>query len=291
MLTTFRSLVQASACIALSACSSPSTSPDATVTATPPDHPLLSETVLNIAHRGGSLLAPEETMPAFRRAVDIGVDVLEMDVQATSDGVLVLMHDADVDRTTDGTGKLSEMTFAESLELDAAYHFSQDGGKTFPHRGTGVTIATLREVLEEFPSMLFSIELKEFGVTEDVLDLVEELGMQNQVVIASFFDAAIRKARVYNPDVLTVLTIEESLALVQMGEEEEALYSPNAWILQTPPSLGELVVDRALIERADRFGMKVQIWTINEPGEMQEFLDLGVHGVISDDPETLSGLL
>lgn len=275
----------------VAACSAPSTSPDASEPVTPPEHPLLIDNFLNIAHRGGGLLAPEETMPAFQRAVEANVDVLEMDVQATSDGVLVLMHDTEVDRTTDGTGKLSELTFAEARALDAGYKFSDDGGATFPYRGTGVQIATLREVLEAYPTMLFSIELKEFGVTEDVLDLIAELGMQDQVVIASFFDAALRKARTYDSEIQTILTIEESLALVQLDEEQESLYSPPAWILQLPPSLGDLSVNAALVERADRFGMKIQVWTINEPEEMQGFLDLGVHGIMSDNPEALAGLL
>ncbi len=271
--------------------SSPPSSADARTPITPPEHALLRDEVLNIAHRGGGLLAPEETLPAFRRATELGVDVLEMDVQLTSDGVVVLMHDTEVDRTTDGVGKLSEMTYAEVLELDAGYRFSPDGGKTFPFRGTGVTVATLREVLNEFPEMLFSIELKEFGATEPVLDLILELGMQEKVVIASFFDAALRKARTYAPEVLTILTLEETIAFVNMSEEEEESYTPPSWIVQTPPSFGDLVVDRELIERANRLGLKVQVWTINDAAEMQQFLDMGVHGIISDDPEKLRELL
>ncbi len=266
------------------------TAPDAG-TIEPPEHLLLGDTVLNIAHRGGALLAPEETMPAFEAAVLAGVDVLEMDTRSTKDGVIVLLHDAEVDRTTNGSGRISEMTYAEALELDPAYHFSTDGGANFPLRGTGIKIARLRDVLEGFPQMLFSIEIKDSTIDEDVLDIVVDLGLQDRVVIASFNDPTLRRVRNSHPEVLTTLTVAESLTFARLTMADEASYEPPAWILHTPPSFGDVVVDEELTKRADRFGIKIQVWTVNEESEMQSLLNAGVHGIMSDDPITLKRVL
>ncbi len=277
--------------IALAACSSDSeTDKDASVI-TPPEHALLADKVLNIAHRGGGLLAPEETMLAFQSAVDANVDVLEMDARSTKDGVIVLMHDADVDRTTDGTGPLSELTYAQVLELDAGYKFSTDSGSTFPFRGMGTKVARLQDVLEAYPTMLFSIEIKEPPIAEQVLAIVVAAGLLDRVVIAAFHDLTLRRVRELEPEVLTTLTIEESLELVRLDAEGEESYQPPTWVLHTPPTFGDLVVDAALVARANRFGIKIHVWTVNETSEMQDLLDIGVHGIMSDDPIALGGLL
>jgi glycerophosphoryl diester phosphodiesterase len=117
----------------------------------PPGNPFLSDQLLNIAHRGGGRLRPEATLPAFENALSVGADVLEFDLHASSDGVVVVIHDETVDRTTDGTGAVQAMTFAELRMLDAGYEFTPDGGQTFPYRGMGIQIPTLVEVLAGFP--------------------------------------------------------------------------------------------------------------------------------------------
>src|SRR5436305_4189313 len=106
----------------------------------------LERRVLDYAHQGGALEAPSSTLVAFRRAVEVGADALEMDVHATADGELVVCHDATVDATTDGTGAIAAMTLAEVRNLDNGYRFTPDGGSTFPYRGQGLRVATLREV-------------------------------------------------------------------------------------------------------------------------------------------------
>ena len=138
------------------------------------NNPLVHEAMLSSAHRGGSLLAPEETMEAFQNAVALGADVLEIDVRSTSDGVLVLNHDPVVDRTTDGTGNVIGLTWAQLQELDAGYTFTTDDGATFPYRGVGVKIARLDEVLAAFPDSLFSIEIKQQSpsIIQPVLDMI-----------------------------------------------------------------------------------------------------------------------
>src|SRR3990167_5332435 len=130
---------------------------------------------LVIAHRGGARLWPEESMIAFQNAVAAGADVLELDVHATKDGKVVCMHDELVDRTTDGTGLIREKTFAEVQALDAAAKFTTDGGKTFPHKGKGIKVATLEEVLRAFPAMPFSIEIKQYkpSIVDEVLAVID----------------------------------------------------------------------------------------------------------------------
>ena len=118
-----------------------------------PDHPYYSSELsypLVIAHQGGDELWPGNTMYAFEQAAALGVDVLEMDLHITKDGVLVVMHDETVDRTTDGAGKIEEMTLEEIKALDAGYDWSPDGGDTFPYRGQGIEVPTLEEIFMHY---------------------------------------------------------------------------------------------------------------------------------------------
>ena len=113
-----------------------------------------------IAHRGFSGLAPENTIPAFRSAVEMDIDVIETDIHITKDGRLVIWHDPTLERNTDGKGRIEDHTISELRQFDAGYTFSADGGKTFPFRGKGVRICTLDEALEECPDERFNIDLK-----------------------------------------------------------------------------------------------------------------------------------
>ena len=106
---------------------------------------------LVIAHQGGNLVRPDNTMMAFEYAVELGVDVLEMDIHSSADGELVVIHDDTVDRTTDGNGRVNDLTLAELKSFDAAYDWSIDNGATYPYRGQGVTIPALEEVLKRSP--------------------------------------------------------------------------------------------------------------------------------------------
>ena len=103
---------------------------------------------------------PENTLHAFEGAAALGADVIETDVRSTSDGVLVVFHDATVERTTDGVGSVARMTLAELKRLDAGYRWSPDGGRTFPLRGRGLSVPTLEEVFERLPGMRFNVEPK-----------------------------------------------------------------------------------------------------------------------------------
>src|SRR5262245_50884799 len=153
---------------------------------------------LFFAHRGGSLLAPENTMTAFVRGVSFGADALELDLQTTSEGEIVVIHDPTVDRTTDGSGPVSAYTLAELRHLDAGNRFTLDGGRTYPFRGQGLTIPTLREVFERFlPTTRINIDMKESTPARErrLWDLIQEFEVYDRVGAACQDAAAVARFR------------------------------------------------------------------------------------------------
>ena len=239
---------------------------------------------LVIAHRGGGLLAPEETMVAFQNAATLGVDVLELDVHATSDGVVVCMHDAEVDRMTDGKGKIKDMTFAELEKLDAGYKFTTDRGVTFPHRGKGLKVPKLEEVLAAFPAMAFSVELKQYSpsIVDATLAVVDATKMATKIVFASFDDETIFAIRKKRPELTTSLAAGEMVAYGRVTPDTTDYVLPTK-ILQAPIGLA---TDEKM-QIAWKYGARVHVWTINDRAEMESLLLLGVHGVMTDDPALL----
>ena len=139
------------------------------------------------AHRGASGEAPENTLAAFQRAASLGVVYMELDVHLSRDGQVVVMHDDTLERTTNGRGLVKEHGLAELYGLDAGYHFTPDGGETFPFRGQGVSIPLLADVLRRFPHVRFTVEIKqqEPPIEEQVIAVVRECGMAETVILAS----------------------------------------------------------------------------------------------------------
>src|SRR5512145_2726086 len=178
------------------------------------------ERPLVIAHQGGDGIRPWDTMVAFEHAVQIGADVLEMDAHITGDGKIVLMHDEEVDRTTDGTGLIEEMSLEELRQLDAAYQWSNDDGKTFPYRGQGIQVPTLEELFQKFPQMRYAIEIKltQNPIDKPLCDLIRKYSMQDKVVIASFHDEAMQRFRETCPEVATSASRGEVTRFVLLGK-------------------------------------------------------------------------
>src|SRR5574341_1011125 len=128
-----------------------------------PDHPFFASErpgAQVIAHRGGAHLRPENTLAAFSHAVEIGADVVDTDVRTTADGAIVCIHDATVERTTEGAGRVESLTLGELQKLDAGYRWSTDGGRTYPFRGQGIRVPSLEEVLVRFPRARMNVEIK-----------------------------------------------------------------------------------------------------------------------------------
>jgi glycerophosphoryl diester phosphodiesterase len=258
------------------------------------DHFLESDHFMNIAHRGGRRLAPENTLVAFQNAVDLGVDVLELDVHSTSDGVIVVLHDQSVDRTTDGSGQIHGMTFEALRELDAAYHFSMDGGETYPYRGEGVLVPTLAEVLGSWPEHYYAVEIKQSApsIVDEVLAVLEETETLEQVIIASTSDVTLANLRAQNPAVFTSFSAGEIFEFVYVTDDTEADYVPPGDFLHVPPAQGIVdIITPERVARAHRLGLRIHAWTINDPEEMEALIELGVDGIMTDDPATLGEII
>ncbi|HEX8559765.1 MAG TPA: glycerophosphodiester phosphodiesterase [Pyrinomonadaceae bacterium] len=250
---------------------------------------------LVIAHRGGAGLWPENTLYAFERAAALGADVVETDVRATSDGELVVIHDSTVERTTDGAGRVSALTLAELKRLDAAFRFTPDGGRSFPLRGRGVTVSTLREVFDALPRLRFNIEPKQADppVVAALCRLIRERDMTTRVLVAAFSDSTMERFRRECPEVATSASTSEVasfLALQRAGLGRS--YSPRMQALQTPESAaGARLLTEDLLRAAHERNLRVHVWTVNAEDDMRRLAALGVDGVMTDYPDRLLKVL
>lgn len=247
-----------------------------------------------IAHQGGDGLRPSNTLLAFQHAVDLGADVLELDVHLTRDRTIVVMHDASVDRTTDGTGALADMTLAEVKALDAAFHWPYQGDER-PYRGRGVTVPTLTEVMQRFPDMRFNVEIKPDSaeVGRLVCDALARLGTKDRVLVASFHGEALDGFRAACPTVPTSgYESEIRWFYIQYRLGLAGLASPAMQALQIPPRAGERnLADPDFIRAARQADLHVNYWTINDPDQMRELVARGADGIITDRPDLLLEVL
>jgi glycerophosphoryl diester phosphodiesterase len=262
-----------------------------------PDHPFFDpdDGVLVIAHRGGRRLWPENTLYAYQKAAELGVDVIEMDVHSTQDGILVMMHDDTVDRTTDGTGAIQEFYLAELKQLDAGFDWTDDEGASYPYRAQGVLVPTMAEVFTALPDARLNIEIKQVepSIVQPLCDLIRDHGMTKQVLIASFDQDTVRHFREVCPEVATTAGEDEvrvlyGLSFVYLGN----LYNPSAEAVQVPEHSGSIhVLIARFVRAAQGQNLDVHVWTVNEVADMQRMLDLGVDGIITDYPDRLLDLL
>lgn len=262
----------------------------------------LDRRVLNYAHQGGAREGPSSTMHAMRAALDAGAHALELDVHATADGVLVVCHDETVDRTTQGSGRIADLTWAHLQELDNAYWWSP--GRVVDHetgpwplRGQGIGVATLREVLEAFPDVFLNLDIKETapavpGYEQALADLLREHGRSSDVIVASFHDVATERFSALAPEIGTsagTSGVAEFYFAVRDGRPPPAT---RHVALQVPATYEDtVVVTEEFVAAAHSVGLAVHVWTIDEPDEMRRLVDLGVDGVMTDCPSLLAGVL
>lgn len=238
-------------------------------------------------HRGAAGLAPENTLPSFALALALGADVLELDVHGTHDGVVVVMHDDTVDRTTNGSGAVRDLTWRQIEALDAGYHFTRDG-RDFPFRGHGVKVPTFESVLITFPLAVCNVEIKENdgGLIDEVVGILRRLDAAGRVIVAAEKGEILRHVRGHAREVTTSFSAEDVadfLTRVEAGRWGD--YAPPGIALQVPPRLGALEILRPeVIAAAHRLGLEVHAWTINDPDEMKELWEKGVDGIVSDLP-------
>ncbi|MGH8792862.1 MAG: glycerophosphodiester phosphodiesterase, partial [Stackebrandtia sp.] len=285
-------------------------------------NPWLDRRVLNIAHQGGEIEAPSDTLFALKTARQKGADVLEMDVHATADGEIVLMHDDAVDRTTDGSGRIDELTLEQIKTLDAAYRFVPDCGtcpdrpeEDYAYRGfaTGdepippelgdfapsdFGVPTLREVLETFPDELLNIEIKatspDTAPYEAALaDLLTEFDRSADTIVVSFDDGAVDR---FKQDAPSVSTAPGTGRVVEFWLASQGplpgVSLPGMHALQAPTTQSGLtIVTEDFVSDAHANGLAVHVWTIDEREEMERLVSLGVDGIMTNRPTVLEDVL
>ncbi|MEM9465351.1 MAG: glycerophosphodiester phosphodiesterase [Actinomycetota bacterium] len=236
-------------------------------------HPYLSHTPpVGFAHRGGAGVHPENTMRAFRHAVELGFGYLETDVHLTRDGVLVAFHDDALDRVTDREGAIADLSWAEVAEARI------DGTDPIPR---------FDELVGAFPDARINIDPKDDRVVEALAEAIRELGLEDRVCVTAFSRRRTRRVKaLVGPGLCTGGAALATLAvLAGVGRR---LFTREVDVLQVPVRVGRLtIVTRRFVARAHAWGIHVHVWTIDDPVEMERLLDLEVDGIMTDQPETL----
>ena len=218
--------------------------------------------VLVMGHRGSPRAAPENTLMSYEIAMQTGADMVEVDVWRTTDGQIVCMHDPDVSSTTNGVGRIEELTLEEIKSLDA---------------GEGQQVPLLGEVFDLVQGKIgINIDLKSIGIEEPVVDLVTQRGMLDYTIISSFYLMSIEIVKELNKDAKTG-------AIFQLGMEDIVMHTLNAGADAIHPVLPD--VTEALVEQAHGEGLKVNVWGVDEEADILRILEWGVNGIITDVPE------
>ncbi len=228
------------------------------------------------AHRGASSSAPENTMYAFRSAAESGADYIELDVQLTSDGQLVVFHDEKLDRVTDGKGKLKDHTYAELQQLSAGVKF---GGEF-----ADAKIPLLSEVFEELGgNILYNVEIKDYGGTDltvaKTVETIEEFGLENSCYITSFSYSVLKKVKSVSPDIKTGLIANTSASSINKSKYIDAL------------SMNHLFVNSSVVNNAHQNGKRIFVWTVDNTNDIQRMSALGVDNIITNRPAKAAELV
>ena len=250
---------------------------------------------LVFAHRGGSALAPENTIVAFDEGLSRGSDGLELDVHLSRDGRVVVHHDRTLERTTDATGRVADHAADELARVDAGYSFGPDQG--YPFRGRGIGVPTLAEVLARYRGAQIIIELK-MNVPElarATLDVVRSAGALDRVCLGSSGSRVLREVRRLEPAVATSAAREEvrwalyrSWCRWPLASDARVGYQGY----QVPEWAGRTrVVSRRFVDMAHRAGLGVQVWTVDAESDARRLLEWGVDGLITDRPDVIVPLV
>lgn len=252
---------------------------------------LAREDPIRLAHRGSRILWPENTWRAFDAVTEgLGYLYIETDIRVTRDGVVVVFHDETLDRTTNGTGKVSEWDWDDLRHLDAGYRFSPDD-ESFPSRDSGVTISRLDETFDRYPDVHFNIDLKEQGSEWPVAQVIAKSGASDRVLIGSFSDRRIaRFRRITKGTVATSAGPTAAMSMYAASRLGRSL-SHKADAFQLPRKIRGGAVDQKLVDAIHEAGSHIHVWTVDEPGHMHELLDLGVDGIVSDRPDVLNDVI
>ena len=247
------------------------------------------------AHRGGMGLRPEHTRLAFDKASEFKVEGFEIDIRLTKDEEIVVFHDAYVDRTSNGSGKVSNLTLDDLRELDFGYHFTDVEGN-HPYRGDAkAKIVTLRELLEEYPDKLINIDIKDDPETYAgslmpslLFILITELGVMDRVLVTSFYDAQIKQFNLYADNTIAlgagVDQVSKAYFLHKLGFGH--MYLADADTFQIPVEYNGIHLDtKKFIEYLTSLNIAVGYWNINKMDKMDELIQKGAHTIVTDYPD------
>ena len=246
-----------------------------------------------LAHRGDSEFYPENTLPAFISAGNLKVDVIETDVHLTADDEVVIWHDKTLDRQTNGTGIVEAFTLKQLKMLDAGYYYTKDNGKTFPFRGTGVTLMSLDEALESLPDMRFNIDLKTKNsrLPEKFTEVVERHNAMDRILGASFHTKNLEALRSLMPGMSTSFSMSEVFILFmkqKLGARPSTGEKLKGQVLQIPEHYGILkILTESFMRTFHEAGLHIHVWTINNEDDMRRLIRMGVDGIFTDNPRLL----
>ena len=242
---------------------------------------------LVFAHRGGARLAPENTIAAFDNGLALGADGLELDVQLSSDGIPVVIHDHTLERTTDRTGPVSALTADDLGRVDAGHRFERDGVPAF--RGQGIGVPRLDAVLARYATTRIIIEMKggQPELARAVARDIRRAGAVDRVCVGSFYQRSIATLRAEAPEIVTSASQPEARWTLHRSWVRWPWIGPRPYVaFQVPEFAGRMrVVSPAFVRQVHREGQVLQVWVVNDEADIIRLLDWGVDGVISDRPD------
>jgi len=246
-------------------------------------------TVKVIAHRGGSNLAPENTRAAFQNAINLGVDMIEIDVEQTIDSVVVVIHDTKVDRTTNGTGRVDSLSYSYVKTLDA--------GSWFDNKYENEKILTLDETLQLINGrVILLIEIKDGserypGIEQRTVDAIKKFDAHSWTIVQSFNKKAIERVSLLDKEIETYYVIGSGFKQYYKELRSQIDKDPSIRSGFNGIAVHHRMLSAASVDSLKQFGLGVYTWTVDKPEEMKKMIDLDVDGIITDSPDILIDLL
>ncbi|MFP3918615.1 glycerophosphodiester phosphodiesterase [Lysinibacillus telephonicus] len=249
-----------------------------------------------LAHRGGSHLAPEHTMIAFKKALDLGVDGFEVDIRLTKDEEIIVFHDDTIDRTSDGAGFVKDFTLNELKQFNFGYHFEDLDGQ-FPYREQKADVVTLRELFERFPNTYINIDIKDGPDTYEgslmpskLWRLIEEYNAENRIVVTSFYSEQVDRFNLYAQNRVALGAGEADVrkAFTAFTSQFGHLYHPKVDVFQIPTKSGVISLDSSkFIAFLSKLNIPVHYWVIDDTEAVQRLIENGAQGIVTDRPDII----
>ncbi len=276
----------------LTGCAASSVAP-AKVEATPTGNPFRIGRPLVIPHAGGDGLFPENTLYAYEHSMAMGGDVIDADVFLTADGVPIAFHDSTLERTTNGTGRVHDKSYAELATLDAAWNFERDG--QHPLRGKGIAIPTIEAILRRFPHTLVTLDLKDLRIeaVAPLCTLLRSLGRTTDVYVGVDTNEQVMLFRELCPEVHTSGTDAERRAMRAAREAGDTTFVTNQLVGQ-PAFLaddGTKRISSDYLAYSHSKGIAVLTWVVDDPKDMTDLIKMGIDGIYTRRPDVMVKLL